>query len=128
MKTTMKIILVSAAIALGVALGGGAVFYHILVDVQRQIVSDGTWDQARSVSTEDGLFLLVVFPVDDPTGLHVGFEIESIEVHGVVFQCPDTFRAMDLKFIEWDRLDVVVKSGDVGTIVYAHTGDTWVRQ
>jgi hypothetical protein len=41
--------------------------------------------------------------------------------------CPDYYRVFDLKSIEWDSLDVIAISGDVGTIKYIHNNGSWER-
>ena len=101
--------------------------FYWLNSAQKKIVENGHDYEPYSATSADGKYLLKTNRLYEKTGAYVTFVIEIVDSQKVVFQCSDRYRAYDLKSITWDSLNVIVVSGDVGTITYRFTGDSWTK-
>lgn len=83
--------------------------------------------QPVSLLSSDGQYLLETSKFRQDDVLMVTFTILPPDGGGAVYTCPSAYRASDLKSIRWagSTLDVVVVSGDAGTVTYSYTGGTW---
>lgn len=76
----------------------------------------------HSIASYDEKYLLTTQKITEgETGTFATFIITDAETERVLFECPDRYRTIDLKFIDWDEdsYNIVVISGDVGTVRYS---------
>jgi hypothetical protein len=125
-KNKIKIALIIIAIVCVLLLCCLA-FYHILFSVHKGIIDEGRNYEPYSVVSKDGEFLLKTKKVVDETGTYATFIIETVDEKEILFECPEKYRTYDLKSIEWDSLNIIVDSSDVGTITYKFVNNTWEK-
>ena len=103
------------------------VYYYgknIIFSAQNFFLKGGESFQVCEIFSENQQFILKTEKIIDNTGTYVSFLIKDV-YDNVLYECPDKFRIMDLKYIKWDSLNVVVESGDVGTITYLYNNGKW---
>ena len=118
MKKRLLIIIPIAVSALAIM-----VFFFILLLTHGKIIEQAKdYEPCSIASFDEAYFLNTQKVIDDKTGTYVNSNIIETETKAVLFECPDRYRAVDLKSIDWDRdtYDVIVVSGDVGTVVYKY--------
>ncbi len=77
--------------------------------------------------SDNGDFMLCTHSVSEDDTNYVTFYIKEVSDDNIVFQCEDKYRAYDLKGVEWDNMNVVVKSGDVGEVMYLYEDGAWTK-
>ena len=114
-------------------IGTGALLLWIgnrwtLGTAHKAIINGSRAYEPYSIASDDGRYLLETILLDESTGTHTSFIIKSMLEQNVVFECSDQYRTRDLKSISWESLNVVVITGDVGTIKYNFFDGNWVKQ
>ena len=82
------------------------------------------WEGERSPK---GPYILETFRQDTAEAAMASFRILSAAEESLLYTCPDAWRAIDLKGIQWteEGWDVQILSGDVGTVTYVRGGESW---
>lgn len=100
-------------------------FYkNVIVLTHVSIIEGGENFQTEETFSENQQFVLKTEKLEDNTGTYVSFIIKDFDGN-TVYICPNKFRARDLKYIKWDSLNVVVKSGDIGIVTYIYDNGNW---
>lgn len=105
-------------------------FYILPLFIHQSIIENAHEYKPYSVGSFDGKYILQTEKKEESTGVYATFHIVMKETNENVFNCSDNFRTMDLKSISWgeNSLNVIVESGDVGTIKYAFNKNKWIKQ
>jgi len=120
-------VIVAALVAVVLAVGGG-LLYAYLFSAHSAIIQASHEYEPYSTVSPDGAYVLVVEVVDGGDVTEATFHIETAGTGSVVYECAEAYRTMDLKSIEWDAMDVVVDSGDVGVITYGFQDGSWEKR
>jgi len=127
LQGNIKVFIIIGAIVFSIALVCLVCYFIILFSAQKRI-TDGSRDYTPvEIVSDDGKFILKINKETGATGTFVSFNIETTEDKKLIYECPDKYRAYDLKSIKWDSRNVLVVSSDVGTITYHFINDTWVK-
>ena len=121
----LKTLLIATAIVLIIAILVGIAYYVIPLLVHKEIIDNSKMFKPYSVTSEDGHYILLTEKIERITGTYATFNIISVDDNEIVYKCPNDYRTMDLKSIDWDKLDVVVESSDVGKILYEYKDGKW---
>lgn len=108
-----------------------AAYFFILPFVLHQsIVKEAHDFQPQSVFSFDMKYTLQIKKIEDDTGVYATFSVELNDTREEIFSCQDRYRTMDLKSISWGdtALDILVVSGDVGSILYQFDNGAWEKQ
>ncbi len=131
MSTRGKRVAVTLALVLAVA-GIVAVFGQrvLLLAVHSEVIRGAHNYQPVDIPTFNGQYTLRTRKIERPESVYASFVVLAGEPLTELYACPDLYRTMDLKSIDWvgDTLDVRVVSGDVGTYQYAFDGETWAER
>lgn len=100
-------------------------FYATIYLAHSNMIEAGQSYPEEKFVSDSGEYVLCTQIIDDTEITNVTFRIENAEDETIIFSCPDKYRAYDLKAIEWDDLDVIVRSGDVGTYRYTFSDGSW---
>ena len=121
MKKQTKIVVI-AFIALAVAVG---CFLIPMYTTHWVIIDDTHAYEPYSVYSFNDTYILQTLKTEDDTSVYASFNI-AMSDGTIVFECPDRYRTMDLKKIDWvpGTLDIVIQSEDIGTITYP--SDLWL--
>jgi len=107
-------------------------FYFFILPfmVHQNIVEESHSYQPQSILSFDRKYVLQTHRIEDNTGIYATFSVELNDTQEEIFSCSDRYRTMDLKSISWGdtTLDIIVVSGDVGSISYQFVYDTWEKQ
>jgi hypothetical protein len=107
------------------------VFYFIVFPfiVHLQIVEESRNYQFEALVSYDSKYTLQALKHEDENGFYASFFITLHDTDEKVFQSSDIYRTRDLKSIKWDNEshNVIVLSGDVGTIYYYFVDNTWIK-
>jgi hypothetical protein len=100
---------------------------YILYSFQSNIISAAHDYQPVSITKK--LYILETVKTEDTSGVYASFVIIDEVGQAVVFECKESYRTMDLKSIDWAETgyDIIVGSGDVGTVRYAYVDGTWAK-
>ena len=121
--TVKRIILLAVVFFVFIALV--ICFYkNVIVLTHVSIIEGGENFQTEETFSENQQFVLKTEKLEDNTGTYVSFIIKDFDGN-TVYICPNKFRARDLKYIKWDSLNVVVKSGDIGIVTYIYENGNW---
>jgi len=102
-------------------------YFRTLFSAQQEIVGTTYEYKPCSIASDDGEYILHTKKIEDKTGAYATFSIERADEQKVVFECSEKYRIIDLKSIEWNSHDVIVKSSDVGTVTYCFADDNWTK-
>jgi hypothetical protein len=124
MKRKYLLILVPAILLLMV----GLYYFYTLFAVQNEVVKEA--HNYKSTSITKTPYILETVKKEDSSGVYATFIIKNEDTDSIVFECSDIFRTMDLKTINWAETsyNIIVVSGDVGTILYDFTDGTWAKR
>jgi hypothetical protein len=91
----------------------------------REIIENAHSYEPTSILSSDERFILKTERIEDESRIYVSFSVLLNAKE--IYRCPDKYRTMDLKSIDWDSdsYNVIVQSGDVGTIVYYYQNNNW---
>lgn len=105
-------------------------FFISLFMVNKSIVEQSHNYQPQSIISFDGKYILQTHKIEDDTSIYATFSVELQDTQQKIFNCSDRYRTADLKLVSWvdNTLDIIVKSGDVGSISYQFVNDTWKKQ
>jgi hypothetical protein len=106
-----------------------AAFWIILFSAQRGINETASAYKPVAILSFDEKYRLQTERLEDETGVYASFSIYLHKTHDKIYICPDQYRTMDLESIDWEgeTYNVVVQSGDIGTVVYVYDDDSWER-
>ena len=122
-RSHLIIIALSIAAIVGFALIYGGMFHAM-----RDVVEGGENCSEEEILSENGEYLLCISHEDSEGTASMSFDIKDAEDGTMLYTCPDAYRAYDLKGIEWDGIDVIVKSADVGTYRYVYSDGSWNKK
>lgn len=97
-------------------------FYKIIYDAHKIIIDSADEYVEYELPSEDGRYILQTQKVITD-GVRCADFIISNSAGKVVYECQDSYRLCDLKDIKWNKLDVVVESSDLGTIIYEYDSE-----
>ena len=102
------------------------VFYKIdkLLYDANNTINDSSYMYNEYTKSDDNKYLL---HIKNDENNYVSFEIILSEDNRILYMCDDVYRAYDLKSISWSNNDIIIVSGDVGTIVYKYKNGTWIK-
>ena len=128
-KINAKIFFIIGIIICAMALIIGFVIYFLsgLFYTHNLLIKNPHNFEPYSIESVDKMYLLKTKKLNENTGTYATFDIESVNEGKVIYECPDKYRTFDLKSINWDSLNVVVVSGDVGTITYKFAEGQWIK-
>lgn len=125
MKKSTIIFVCSGAILVIAAL---SVMYANVFLSHLHIIESGKNYKEEAISSNDDKFTLYTKVFDEDNMTYISFYIEESAENKVVFLCEDKYRAYDFKGVEWDNLNVVVNSGDVGSVEYFYENGAWGKK
>jgi hypothetical protein len=104
------------------------VFLSMLM-VHAIIIENGHKYQPQIITSYDQKYAIETERSEDESGVYASFQVVLTESEEILFDCSERYRTFDLKGIYWDveTYDIIVDSGDVGTIVYNYSGGSWKK-
>jgi hypothetical protein len=96
--------------------------------IQQELIENSHNYELYSSTSSDGKYTLETKESDEETGVYVTFSIKDNYDKTVVFECEEKYRTLDLKSIDWDGNNIIVKSSDVGTITYYFFDGQWSQE
>lgn len=98
--------------------------------VHQSIIEESHAYQPQTIISSDGEYVLKTHRIEDSTGIYASFSVILMDTQEEIFTCQARYRTMDLKSISWDDAthDIIIKSGDIGSISYRFVNNTWEKQ
>ena len=124
-----KIIAIILAVVLISAVATGVTFGDDIFAVMTHREFISAYDNYPIQSAEQGNYILESTKQTDENNITVfSFVIKNKETRNVVFECPYSWRAWDLKYIGFvDETEVLVVSADVGCMSFRSENSLWVK-
>lgn len=125
-----KIIISSLLIIFAGSLFKTFYFYISPILMHQTVIENAHKYKPYYVESFDGKYVLQTEKIEDNTGVYASFHIAIKETNEIVFKSNENYRTMDLKTISWSEnsLNVIVESGDVGSIIYLYDDNKWLKQ
>ena len=98
---------------------------RFLYNANNIVINSNYYTYEEYVKSDNGEYLLHVKKQDENN--LISFEIVSSKSKNILYVCTDEYRVYDLKSISWSGNDIIVVSGDIGTIVYSFMDELWVK-
>lgn len=107
---------------------GTVIYFHTVLSVHLGLIESTHNYQVVLIAKEP--YVLETVKKERKDGVYASFFVRDKNRGKEIFTCDQDFRTWDLKSIDWDQegYDIIVQSGDVGTLRYHFSGDTWILQ
>ena len=98
-----------------------------LFKVHNAILNEAHSYKEVQMMSENGEYCIHTKKIENKSGVYMTFIVEDTSENRVIYECNDVYRAYDLKSIGWNGLDIIIKSGDVGEIIYYYDKGIWIK-
>ena len=115
-----RFIIIIGTITVIIAVTVLLVYFLLPFSIHSEIIEQSRAYEEATLFSVDERYILHTERIDDESGVFASFSVLLAATNEILYICPDKYRTIDLKGIDWDGAshNVIVSSGDVGTIIY----------